>query len=390
MKNKILVLNAIAKKGLETFDSKKYEIREKFDDPDAVMVRSADMHHFNLSDSIKIIGRAGAGVNNIPVKACTKLGIPVLNAPGANANAVKELVITGMLLACRNICAAWNYSRQLQGSDEELHLEVEKNKKRFSGFELPGKTLGVIGLGNIGVKLANAAIDLGMKVIGFDSRITVQNAWQLSASVEQAQSIAEVCQRADFISLHVPLVEETHNLINAKLLKLMKEGVVLLNFARNGIINNEDLHNALEAEKVAFYVCDFPSKIFQDNPKVIALPHLGASTKEAEENCAVMVAENIQRYLESGVIKNSVNFPNVALPQTGNPRVSIINHNVPNIIAQITTTLSREDINILDMINKSRDDIAYNLLDLDTAPTDDVLKKLRSINGIIRVRKIYG
>lgn len=388
MKYKILILNAIAEKGLQTFDPKKYQLEEKMTQPDAIMVRSASMHDLVLPESVKIVGRAGAGVNNIPVKTYTSRGIPVLNAPGANANAVKELVIAGMLLACRNICAAWNYSQQLEGDDEAINLEVEKNKKRFSGTELPEKTLGVIGLGNIGVKVANAAIHLGMKVIGFDNLITVQNAWQLSANVEQAQSIAEVCAKADFITVHVPLSDGTRNLINSKLFRLMKNGTVLLNFARNGIVNNEDLIDALASDKIGSYVCDFPSKLLSGNPKVIALPHLGASTREAEENCAVMVARNIQNYLENGAIKNSVNFPNIALPKSNNPRIAIINRNVPNIIAQITTALSNQHTNILDMINKSRDDIAYNLLDIDTVPTDDILKKITAIDGIISVRKI--
>lgn len=388
MKYKILVLNAISEKGLKKFDAERYIVGEQVSDPDAILVRSANMHDMAIPESVKVIGRAGVGVNNIPVSACTNAGIPVLNAPGANANAVKELVITGMLLACRNICAAWDYSRQLQGDDDELNVQVEKNKKRFSGFELPNKTLGVIGLGNVGVKVANAAVSLGMKVIGFDQSITVHNAWKLSASVEQGQSIAEICKRSDFITLHVPLLDATRHLINASLLKIVKTGVVLLNFSRDGIVDSKALQQALVNGRVSQYVCDFPSAIFQNNPRVIALPHLGASTREAEENCAVMVAENIRQCLENGVIRYAVNFPNVSLPPSGNYRLAIANRNVPNIIAQITSTLSSQNINILDMINKSREEIAYNLLDVDAKPDDKTIHAIEKITGVVRVRSL--
>lgn len=388
MKHKVLTLNAIAQKGLETFSNDDYQISDAETQPDAILVRSANMHEMTLAPSVRVIGRAGVGVNTIPVDAMTEAGIPVLNAPGANSNAVKELVITGMLLAARHICGAWNYARQINGDDAELLQQVEKNKKRFSGFELPGKTLGVIGLGHIGVKVANTALDLGMKVIGFDNSITVQNAWKLSSQVEQALSLAEVVTQADFITLHVPLLEQTRNLINSKILRLMKPNAVLLNFARAGIIHNEDLKQALDDNKLGCYVCDFPSNIFKDNEKVIALPHLGASTKEAEENCAVMVSEHVQAYLENGTIRSSVNFPNVFLPRGDGYRVSVANHNVPNIIAQITSAFSEQHVNIIHMINKSKNNIAYNLFDIDSPVTDDILQKLDSIDGVIRVRKL--
>lgn len=385
---KILTLNTIAPKGLEIFNPHKYKISGDEKLPDAILVRSADLHAIPFVPSIEVIGRAGVGVNNIPVAQCTALGIPVLNAPGANANAVKELVITGMLLASRNICNAWDFVRQLEGDDEALHHQVENNKKLFSGIELPHKTLGVIGLGHIGVKIANAALDLGMKVIGFDNSITVQNAWNLSSAVQQAHSLFEVCSQSDFITLHVPLLDSTKNLVNAKLLHLMKPNVVLLNFAREGIVDNLALAEALAEGRIQSYVCDFPSTLFRHNPKVISLPHLGASTQEAEENCAVMAAEQIQKYLEDGSIKNSVNFPNVSLPRNGGFRLTIANQNVPNIIAQITSTLSKSNINILDMINKSRENIAYNILDTDTEISDSLLTAIRKIDGIVRARKI--
>lgn len=385
---KVLILNTIAQKGLSTFDFSKYTISAHERNPHAILMRSADLHQTELPASLEIIARAGVGINNIPVALCTQRGIPVLNTPGANANAVKELVITGMLLASRHICRAWDFTRHLQGDDETLNEEVESGKKLFSGIELPNKTLGVIGLGNIGVKVANAALHLGMKVVGFDNSITVQNAWNLSSNVQQAHSLAEVCAQSDFITLHVPLLESTKHLINAKCLHLMKPGVVLLNFAREGIVDPIALIEALSERKVRTYVCDFPCAAYQNNPNVIALPHLGASTAEAEENCAVMAAEQIQKYLEHGAIKNSVNFPNVFLPRHEGHRLTLINRNVPNIIAQITSTLSRQNINILDMINKSRDDIAYNILDVDTEITETLLSNLRGINGIIHARKI--
>lgn len=388
MTYKILRLNKIAEKGLNTFNPKKYKLSETEKNPNAILVRSASLHDLTIPATLEVVGRAGVGVNNIPVNALTNLGIPVLNAPGANANAVKELVLTGMLLASRHICRAWDYARSLEGDNQHLNQEVEKNKKQFRGMELPGRTLGIIGLGNIGVKVANAACSLGMKVIGFDQHITVENAWKLSATVEKAQSLAEVAAKADFLTVHVPLLEQTKGMINAKLFKLMKPGVVILNFARDGIVNNTDLKEALEKGKVSSYVSDFPNELFQNNPHVITLPHLGASTIEAEENCAVMVAENIQEYLEHGTIRNSVNFPNVVMPRTEGFRLSIANKNVPNIIAQITTTLSNQGINILDMINKSREEIAYNLLDTDSEISDDTLAEIRKIGGVVRARKL--
>ncbi len=383
----ILTLNNIAKIGLDQFNPKQYNISGNTDTPDAILLRSHNMHDMLIPPSTQLIVRAGAGTNNIPTAEMTKLGIPVLNTPGANANAVKELVITGMLLACRNVCTAWNYVNSLKGKTE-IKKEVEAHKKNFAGFELPGKTLGVIGLGSIGVKVANAACGLDMKVIGFDPAMTVQNAWELSANVQKADQLADVFKHADFISVHVPLIDATKNLINAKAFSSMKKGVVLLNFARDGIIDNQVLLKALESQQVSRYVCDFPEPELLEHNNIICLPHLGASTREAEENCAVMAAHQIQQFLEDGTIKHSVNFPAVKLPRTEGHRISVVNANVPKMVAQISSVLSDANLNIIDMINKSRDNIAYTLLDIDKPASKEILDKIAQIDGIVRVRSI--
>ncbi|MDF1795202.1 MAG: phosphoglycerate dehydrogenase [Coxiellaceae bacterium] len=385
----ILKLNNIAEVGLTQLESTQFHVGEEVKKPDAVVLRSYKMHDMEVPASVNVIARAGAGVNNIPIEKMTELGIPVLNTPGANANAVKELVLTGMFLACRHICQAWDFANQLKpDNNEQLNKTVEASKKQFAGFELPGRTLGLIGLGNIGVKVANAALALGMNVIGFDPSISVKHAWQMSSDVEQAENIDEVIKRSDFISVHVPLNDHTRGMINEINIASMKDGVVLLNFARDGIIDMNGLVKALESGKVASYVTDFPNMALKPFKQVICLPHLGASTKEAEENCAVMAMKQIRRFLEEGTIKNSVNFPNVSLPMTEHPRISIVNRNVPNMVAQITTTLSDADINIIDLLNKSRGDIAYNLLDINIMPSDEVMTKLEQIDGVIKVRKI--
>lgn len=384
---KIKVLNNISPKGLDAFDKKFFEIGPDIENPDAIIVRSADMHDMDIPNSVQIIGRAGAGTNNIPITQMTTRGIPVLNTPGANANAVKELVITGMLLACRNITAAWDYARNVDGeNDEHVHEEVEKNKKRFSGFELPGKTLAVIGLGQIGVRVANAARDLGMHVVGYDPAMTVQNAWMLNASVKHAENIDTAIDQADFISLHVPLNDHTRHLINEDKFKRMKKAVVLLNFARDGLVELSALEKALGENHVRNYVCDFPTLRFKNNSKVICLPHLGASTQEAEENCAVMTAKQIQAFLLKGHIENAVNFPNVHMSSNGKMRLAVVNLNVPNMLAQISGALSSNNINIVDMINKSRGEIAYTLVDLSEPMNDATLKKIRTINGVVKAR----
>jgi D-3-phosphoglycerate dehydrogenase / 2-oxoglutarate reductase len=386
---KIQTLNNISTTGLAEFPTDHYQIGDDIESPEAILVRSAKMHDMPIPASVRVVGRAGAGTNNIPIEKLTKLGIPVMNTPGANANAVKELVITGLLLACRNICSAWNYARQLNGDNASINKVVEKNKKQFAGIELPGRTLGVIGLGAIGVKVANAARNLEMKVIGYDPAMTVQNAWQLRSSVIKAENIQELLTQSDFITLHIPLNDHTRHLIDAEKIKLMRDGAVLLNFARDGIINNQDLLIALNSGKISQYVCDFPNELFLHHDKVISLPHLGASTKEAEENCAVMIAKQVRNFLENGIIRNSVNFPDVKLSRVAHTyRLAIVNKNVPNVVAQFSNILSSANVNIIDMINKSRHEIAYNLIDVNCEISDECLQALKNIDGVIRARKV--
>ncbi len=386
---KILTLNNISVAGLEKLPRDSYEVASEIQHPDAILLRSFKMHDMAIPDSLKAVGRAGAGVNNIPVDKMSEKGVVVFNAPGANANAVKELVIAGMLMGCRNLGPAWDFARNLEGSDEEISKAVEAGKKNFGGFELPGRTLGVVGLGAIGRYVANAAIDLGMNVIGFDPGITVEGAWQLSSEVEKAGSIDEMIGKVDFITFHVPLVEATTNMINAERLKLMKDNVVILNFARNGIVDDEAVSAAIKDGKVYAYVCDFPSNLLKNHERVITLPHLGASTVEAEDNCAMMVAQQVKDYLENGNIKNSVNFPEVKLPRSpGGHRVTIVNSNVPDMIGQISSKLATRGKNIIDMINKSRGDVAYTVIDIDKEPSDDLITELKEIDGVLSVRAI--
>jgi D-3-phosphoglycerate dehydrogenase / 2-oxoglutarate reductase len=386
---KILTLNSISVRGLDRLPRERYEVASDIGQPDAIMVRSADMHQMAIPASVRAIGRAGAGTNNIPVAKFSKLGIPVFNAPGANANAVKELVIAGMFLAARNICQAWDYVRGLQGDDHALEEAVEKGKKKYVGYELPGKTLGVVGLGAIGVEVANAAHGLGMRVLGFDPQITVQRAWQLSSGVEQAVSLDDLFARSDMVTVHVPLVEGTRGLVNAARLKLMKTNGVILNFARGGISDEAAIIEALNDGKLGSYICDFPTNACKDHPKVIALPHLGASTEEAEENCAIMVADTLRDFLETGNVRNSVNFPEAMLPRTiGATRVGIANENVPNMVGQISGALAAANLNIADLLNKSRGGIAYTLIDVDGQLPSAVVETIRSIPGVLTVSVI--
>ncbi|CDI04426.1 D-3-phosphoglycerate dehydrogenase [Candidatus Competibacter denitrificans Run_A_D11] len=387
-KYKILTLNNISVCGLERLPRDRYEIASEIQHPDAVLLRSFAMHDWPVPGTLKAVGRAGAGVNNIPVPQMTAKGICVFNAPGANANAVKELVIAGMLLAARNICPAWDYTRKLQGTDAELSKQVEAGKKNFVGIELPGRTLGVIGLGAIGVKVANAARALGMRVIGYDPHITVSNAWQLSSQVEQATSVNEIAAQADFMTLHVPLNDATRQIINAALLKNAKPGLILLNFSREGVVDEEALFAALEAGKLKSYVCDFPTNRLKDHPRVIMLPHLGASTGEAEDNCAIMVADQVRDYLESGTVHNSVNFPEVVMPRNGGPRLVIVNANVPHMIERISKAISGAGVNIQDMLNKSRGDIACTLVDTAAAVPDAAVAQIAETEGVLSVRVI--
>ncbi|MBT3047510.1 MAG: 3-phosphoglycerate dehydrogenase family protein [Candidatus Thiodiazotropha sp.] len=387
---KILTLNNISVAGLDRLPRDHYEVASEITHPDAILLRSHKMHGMTIPETVKAIGRAGAGVNNIPVAEMTEKGIPVFNAPGANANAVKELVLAGALLAARNLGQAWRFATELSGDDGTINKQVESGKKNFVGFELPGRTMGVIGLGAIGVKVANACRALGMNVIGYDPTITVQSAWKLASEVEQALSVDDLLSKSDFVSFHVPLTDATANMINADRLNLMKPGSVLLNFARNGIIDDQATVDALDSGQLYAYVCDFPSNLLKGHPRVITLPHLGASTKEAEDNCAIMVAEQVRDYLENGNITNSVNFPDINLPRNGGYRIAVVNNNVPNMVGQISTDLANEGLNILDMLNKSRDNIAVTLLDVDRQPSRELLQTLASIDGVLSVRSLTG
>ncbi|GMW05768.1 MAG: phosphoglycerate dehydrogenase [Gammaproteobacteria bacterium] len=385
---KVLTLNNIAVEGLSRLPRDRYEVASEIGRPDAIMVRSAKMHDMEIPQSVLAVGRAGAGVNNIPVEKLSKRGVPVFNAPGANANAVKELVIAGMLLAARNLCPAWHFVRQLNGEGAELDKAVEAGKKKFAGFELPSRTLGVIGLGAIGVRVANAALALGMRVIGFDPQITVDRAWELSSGVEKARSIDELFSRADTVTVHVPLVDATRQLINEARIRLMPGGGVVLNFARGDVADEAAVVAALDSGKLAAYVCDFPTRRLIGHDKVIALPHLGASTQEAEVNCAVLVADTLRNFLENGLIRHSVNFPDVDMPRLDAYRVTIANANVPKIIGQISGYLGDAGLNIADLLNKSRGDLAYTIVDLDGAPSDAVIDRIRSIEGVLGVRNL--
>ena len=388
---RILTLNNISARGLERLPRERYEVASDLNQPDAILVRSADMHKITVPPSVLAIGRAGAGTNNIPVAELSKRGIPVFNAPGANANAVKELVLAGLFLAARNICQAWFFSRGLSGDDHAIDEAVEKGKKQFVGFELPGRTLGVIGLGAIGVEVANSAQALGMKVLGYDPQITVHRAWQLSSSVEQALSLDDLFARSDAISVHVPLNNDTRGLVSAARLNLMRKGGVILNFARAPIVDDAAVVASLSANHLGAYICDFPNNALKDHAKVVTLPHLGASTGEAEENCAVMVADTVREYLENGTIRNSVNFPESLLPRIpGVTRVAVANRNVPNMVGQISTCLAAAGLNIADLLNKSRGEYAYTLIDIDSAVPQSIVGQIRDIEGVLAARVIVS
>jgi D-3-phosphoglycerate dehydrogenase len=386
--HKILTLNNIAVEGLDRLPRESYEVASEIAHPDAILLRSFNMHDMEVPKSLLAIGRAGAGVNNIPVDAMAARGIPVFNAPGANANAVKELVIAGTLLAARNLCQGWDYVNGLEGDGAELNKKVEAGKKQFAGYELPSRTMGVLGLGAIGVQVANTALSLGMRVIGFDPQMTVQRAWELSSGVEQARSLDDLVARCDVLTMHIPLVDATKNLLNEQRIGLMPNGSVILNFSRGGIVDNTAILAALAEGKLSNYVTDFPSRELMGNDKVIGLPHLGASTHEAESNCAVMVADNVRNYLEYGVIRHSVNFPEVEMPRTDARRLTLANENVPNMVGQISTVLADQGLNIEDLLNKSRGDLAYTIVDLNGNVTEDTLKHLRAIEGVLSVRDL--
>jgi len=389
---RIRTINSISSRGLDRLPRDRYDVSPDASEPDAIIVRSAELHDTPIAESVKAIGRAGAGTNNVPVAAMSKRGVPVFNAPGANANAVKELVIAGIFLSARNICQAFSYVRGLDFADDHaLEEAVEKGKKKFVGHELPGRVLGVVGLGAIGVEVANAAHALGMRVVGFDPELTVARAMQLSSGVERTPSLDDLFMRAEFITLHAPLVEATRNLVNATRIGLMHEGSTILNFARAGIVDSAAVLSALESGRLASYVCDFPTRAIKDHPKVVALPHLGASTHEAEENCAIMVADTLREFLEHGTIRHSVNFPDASLSRTpGTSRVSVVNQNVPNMVGQISTALATANLNIANLLNKSRGDVAYAIIDVDGALPESMLQTIREIPGVLAVRSIGG
>jgi len=385
---KIRTMNSIAVEGLRRLPRERYEVASDITTPDAIIVRSADMHAIDIPGSVAAVGRAGAGVNNIPIQELSARGVPVFNAPGANANAVKELVAASLLLAARNICSAWDYVRRLEDTGSSLSTAVEAGKKRFVGFELPGRTLGVIGLGAIGVEVANVALSLGMKVVGFDPKITVRRAWQLSSAVQQVDTLDRLFKKSNAVTVHVPLVEATHHLVNRDRLALMPANSVLINFARGAVVDNDAAIAALDSGHLHAYVCDFPTRELIAHPKVVALPHLGASTTEAEENCAIMVAENLKDYLENGNVKNSVNFPEANMPRADAWRITIANANVPNMVGQISTTLAHAGLNIEDLLNKSVGDLAYTIVDLDGQVPDETIDALRGIEGVLALRSL--
>jgi D-3-phosphoglycerate dehydrogenase len=388
---RILTLNNISPRGLERLPRERYEVASAIENPHAVLVRSADMHGMALPASVLAVARAGAGTNNVPVAELASRGIPVFNSPGANANAVKELVIAGLFLAARNIGPAWLFARAQSGDDAAINAAVEKGKKNFVGFELPGRTLGVIGLGAIGVEVANCAQALGMKVLGYDPQITVQRAWELSSSVQQALSLDDLFSRSDMVTVHVPLNDATRNLVNAGRIALMRKGGAVLNFARGGIVDAAAVIAALDQGHLHAYVCDFPSNALKDHPKVVTLPHLGASTGEAEENCAVMAAEQLRDFLENGNIRNSVNYPEAVMPRTaGTTRLVIANSNVPNMVGQISTQLAAAGVNIADLLNKSRGGCAYTLIDVDGSIDAPTFAAVRGIEGVLSARLISG
>jgi len=388
MSFKILTLNNISVRGLERLPRDRYEIASEIGHPDAILVRSADVHALDIPASVLAVARAGAGTNNIPVAKLSRRGIPVFNAPGANANAVKELVLSSLFIAARNICQAWAYVRSLEGDDHAIEEAVEQGKKKFAGYELPGRTLGVIGLGAIGVEVANAALGLRMNVLGYDPQITVQRAWQLSSGVEQALSLDDLFARADMITVHVPLNDATRGLVNEARIRLMRRGGVILNFSRAQIIDEPAVLAGLDNGQLSAYICDFPTRASKNHARVVALPHLGASTGEAEENCAIMVADTLRDYLENGTVRNAVNFPESVLPRVGGNRITIANDNVPNMVGQISTCLAEAKLNIADLLNKSRGDLAYTILDVDAPVDAGVLARLRAIPGVLSARLV--
>jgi len=386
---RIAVYNAISASGLARLAAPRYTVGKALSAPDAILLRSHALQVSEVPGSVMAVARAGAGVNNIPVDEMSKRGVPVFNAPGANANAVKELVVAAMLLAARNLVPAAAYVQALPpAGDAEFEKRVEDAKKQFGGFELPGRTLGVIGLGAIGGLVADTAIRLGMKVLGYDPDITVDNAWRLPSSVRRAASIEEVLKGADFVTLHVPLNAKTRHLVNTERLAVARKGSVLLNFARDAVVDEAAVIAALDEKRLRAYICDFPSPKLQGRPNVVALPHLGASTEEAEENCAQMVVEQLRAFLEEGSVCNAVNFPSVEMARESPHRIAIANANVPNMVGQISTTMAQAGLNIHNMVNKSKGEMAYTLVDLDSEAAPDLLARIARIPGVLSIRAV--
>ena len=383
---RVHTLNQISAKGLNLFAENRYAIGAQVTEPDAILVRSHNMLEMDIPESVLAIGRAGAGTNNVPVQDMNVRGIPVFNAPGANANAVKELVLSGMLLAARNLIPAIHFAENLKGSSSTLHKLAEKGKKQFSGVELPGRTLGVIGLGAIGRLVADAAIGLGMRVTGYDPEITVDAAWNLSSEVKKSLNIENLLQHSNFVTLHVPLLDATRHLINDKQVRNMKKGMILLNFSRDGIVDEDAVLTGIESGIIKYYVCDFPSQKLQHHPAVITMPHLGASTLEAEENCSIMVVKQTIDYLENGNITNTVNFPNLTIERESPYRIAVANSNMPNMLGQISTSMAKAGLNIRNMGNKSRGEMAYTLVDVDSPVPQEAIEKLGLIPGVLMVR----
>jgi D-3-phosphoglycerate dehydrogenase / 2-oxoglutarate reductase len=388
MKYHILTYNQISAHGLHRFPSARYSVGKAVDHPDAIVLRSHDLRTTPIPSTVKAIGRAGSGTNNIPVAEMSKRGVPVFNAPGANANAVKELVFAALLMAARNVVPALRYVAGLDNGAADLEQRVEEGKKSYAGVELQGKMLGIIGLGAIGSLVADTAIKLGMRVTGFDPEITVDAAWRLPSSVRRAHGIEELLKHADFVSLHIPLLPATRHLIDANRVAAMKPGASLLNFARDAIVEEEAVIGALHSHRLKYYFCDFPSAALLREPGVAALPHLGASTEEAEENCAIMVVDQVREFLENGVIANAVNFPNVEMSRESPFRIAIANANVPNMVGQISTTMAKAGLNIHNMVNKSRGEMAYTLVDVDSPVQSSVIDAISNIDGVLSVRAI--
>jgi D-3-phosphoglycerate dehydrogenase len=383
---KIQTFNQISDKGLSRFSSSDYEVSSEIEDADAIILRSFKLSMDNVTPSLKAVGRAGAGVNNVPVDDYTKQGIVVFNTPGANANAVKELVICGMLLASRGIVPGINWVNSLSEQENLSGLgpQVEAGKKNFKGSELAGKTLGIVGLGAIGAMAANAAIELGMKVIGYDPAISIEAAWRLSNQVEKQESMPALLAKSDFVSLHLPMLDSTRNLIDEKAVNYFKSGAVLLNFSRDAIVNTKAILQGLDSDKVGKYVCDFPTQELLNHEKAILMPHIGASTEEAEDNCAVMAVDQISDFLENGNIKNSVNFPQISMDRNGAVRLAIVNENIPGMLGKITSVLAEKNINVLELSNKSRGDIAYNLIDIESRPDDATIADIQDIENVTK------